>query len=62
MTIKTSKVLITVALCIAIAACGGEDRKSLRVGAKPFAESLILAEMIALMAENAGIPDRKSVV
>jgi glycine betaine/choline ABC-type transport system substrate-binding protein/TRAP-type uncharacterized transport system substrate-binding protein len=61
MTIKTSKVLITVALCIAIAACSGEDQKSLRVGAKPFAESLILAEMIALMAENAGIPVERNI-
>ncbi len=61
MTNTTSKILITVALCVAIAACGGEDRKSLRVGAKPFAESLILAEMIAQMAENAGIPVERSI-
>ncbi len=61
MTNTTSKILITLALCVAIAACGGEDRKSLRVGAKPFAESLILAEMIALMAENAGIPVERNI-
>ena len=61
MTNKTSKFLVTLALCITIAACGGEDRQSLRVGAKPFAESLILAEMIALMAENAGIPVERNI-
>jgi len=58
---KYTKYLLTLALCTAIAACGGEDRKSLRVGAKPFAESLILAEMIAQMAENAGIPVERSI-
>ncbi len=58
---KYSKHLITVALCLAIVSCGGDDRKSLRVGAKPFAESLILAEMIALMAENAGIQVERNI-
>jgi glycine betaine/choline ABC-type transport system substrate-binding protein len=61
MTSKYTKYLITLALCVTIAACGGEDRKSLRVGAKPFAESLILAEMIAQMAENAGIPVERNI-
>jgi len=56
-----AKYLVTLALCITIAACGGDDRKSLRVGAKPFAESLILAEMIAQVAENAGIPVERSI-
>ncbi|MCP4768371.1 MAG: hypothetical protein GY875_19160 [Gammaproteobacteria bacterium] len=61
MATKYTKYLLTIALCAAIAACGGDDRKSVRVGAKPFAESLILAEMIAQMAENAGIPVERSI-
>ncbi len=61
MTSKYTKYLVTLALCVTIAACGGEDRKSLRVGAKPFAENLILAEMIAQMAENAGIPVERNI-
>jgi glycine betaine/choline ABC-type transport system substrate-binding protein len=56
-----TKYLITLALCATIAACGGDDRKSLRVGAKPFAESLILAEMIAQVAESKGIPVERSI-
>ncbi len=44
-----------------LAACGGGDGKSLRVGAKPFAESMILAEMIAQMAEAEGIPVERSI-
>jgi len=58
---KYTKYLTTLALCATIAACGGDDKKSLRVGAKPFAESLILAEMIAQMAENQGIPVERSI-
>ncbi len=61
MTNKYTKYLVTLALCVTIAACGGEDRKSLRVGAKPFAESLILAEMIAQVAESKGIPVERSI-
>ena len=37
-----------------LAGCG-EEPHSLRVGAKPFSESMILAEMIAQLAENEGI-------
>jgi osmoprotectant transport system substrate-binding protein len=58
---KYIKQVAAVLLCAALVACGGEDRKSLRVGAKPFAESMILAEMIAQMAENAGIPVERSI-
>jgi glycine betaine/choline ABC-type transport system substrate-binding protein len=58
---KYTKYLITLALCVTIAACGGDDSKSLRVGAKPFAESLILAEMIAQVAESKGIPVERSI-
>ena len=61
MTGKYTRYLITLALCATIAACGGDDKKTLRVGAKPFAESLILAEMIAQMAENQGIPVERSI-
>lgn len=58
---KYLKQVAAVLLCTVLVACGGEDRKSLRVGAKPFAESMILAEMIAQVAENAGIPVERSI-
>jgi osmoprotectant transport system substrate-binding protein len=58
---KYSKYLIPLALCVAIAGCGGDEQKTLRVGAKPFAESLILAEMIAQIAENEGIAVERSI-
>jgi len=58
---KYTKYLVSLALCVAIAGCSGEDKQALRVGAKPFAESLILAEMIAQMAENEGIPVERSI-
>jgi glycine betaine/choline ABC-type transport system substrate-binding protein/TRAP-type uncharacterized transport system substrate-binding protein len=47
-------------LCLGLVACG-EEGKSLRVGAKPFAESMILAEMIAQMAEAEGIRVERSI-
>ena len=58
---KYLKQVVAVMLCSVLVACGGDDRKSLRVGAKPFAESMILAEMIAQVAENAGIPVERSI-
>jgi len=58
---KYTKYIVSVLLCAALVGCGGDDRKSLRVGSKPFAESMILAEMIAQMAENAGIPVERSI-
>ena len=61
MITKYTKYMLAAFLCAALAACGGEDRKSLRVGAKPFAESLILAEMIAQMAEAEGIAVERSI-
>lgn len=61
MTNQYLKYIAITLLAAAIAACGGEDRKSLRVGAKPFAESMILAEMIAQMAEAEGIPVERSI-
>ncbi len=38
-----------------------DEGSSLRVGAKPFAESMILAEMIAQLAENEGIRVERSI-
>ena len=61
MATKYLKYLVTFLLCTALAACGGDDSKKLRVGSKPFAESLILAEMIAQVAENNGIPVERSI-
>ena len=55
------KQFVVAAFCVALVSCGGDDGKTLRVGAKPFAESQILAEMIAQVAENAGIPVERSI-
>ena len=52
---KTLKTLLILVISLGLVACA-EEGKSLRVGAKPFAESMILAEMIAQMAEAEGIP------
>ena len=43
-----------------LAGCG-DDARTLRVGAKPFSESLILAEMIAQLAENEGISVERNI-
>ena len=58
---KYTKYLVTLALCVTIAACSGDKQQSLRVGAKPFAESQVLAEMIAQVAESKGIPVERSI-
>jgi glycine betaine/choline ABC-type transport system substrate-binding protein/TRAP-type uncharacterized transport system substrate-binding protein len=55
--IKIAAILL---LSLGLSSCSQED-KSLRVGAKPFAESMILAEMIAQLAEAAGIPVERSI-
>ncbi len=55
------KRIVIAAFCVALASCAGDDGKTLRVGAKPFAESQILAEMIAQMAENAGISVERNI-
>jgi len=51
-------------LCLLVAvfmtACGGEQ-EVLRVGSKPFTESMVLAEMIAQLAENEGIAVERSI-
>ncbi len=43
-----------------VAGCA-EDAPTLRVGSKPFSESMILAEMIAQMAEHEGITVERSI-
>ena len=57
---KFVKIAAVLLLGLGIAACA-EEGKSLRVGAKPFAESMILAEMIAQMAEADGIRVERSI-
>ena len=44
-----------------LATCADEDDKSPRVGARPVAEGLNLAEMIAQAARNQGIAVERSV-
>ena len=46
--------LMVVVFSVSIIGCADEEQ-SLRVGSKPFSESMILAEMIAQLAENEGI-------
>jgi len=53
--------LVAALLCAALVGCANDDGKTLRVGSKPFAESMILAEMIAQMAEAQGIPVERSI-
>jgi glycine betaine/choline ABC-type transport system substrate-binding protein len=54
MITKSTVFLVALALSIALAGCGNEQHV-LRVGSKNFAESMILAEMIAQLAENEGV-------
>ena len=54
MTNKALTCLKVVLLGVLVAGCA-EQKQSLRIGSKPFSESMILAEMIAQLAENAGI-------
>ena len=57
---KTLKLLSVLLVASTLIGCA-EEGKSLKVGAKPFAESMILAEMIAQMAENQGIAVERSI-
>ena len=54
MTKKALLCLQAVLLGGFLAGCG-EQKESLQVGSKPFSESMIIAEMIAQLAENQGI-------
>ena len=54
MTKRAFICLNAVVLGVFLAGCA-EQKQSLRVGSKPFSESMILAEMIAQLAENQGI-------
>ena len=58
--LKNQALLIAVLISVALAGCGG-DTQTLRVGAKPFSESMILAEMIAQLAENEGITVERNI-
>ncbi len=60
MKTKMTKYLFVLMLGGLLIGCADEG-KSLRVGAKPFAESMILAEMIAQLAENEGIRVERSI-
>lgn len=57
---KLIKIAVILLLGLGLVACA-EEGKSLRVGAKPFAESMILAEMIAQLAEANGIRVERSI-
>ena len=54
MSNKALVCLKAVLLGVLLAGCA-DQKQSLRVGSKPFSESMILAEMIAQLAENEGI-------
>ncbi len=53
---KKILLLITAAAFGVLLAGCAEQKQKLRVGSKPFTESMVLAEMISQLAENAGIP------
>ena len=55
-----TKLVASVVLACLMAGCT-EESPTLRVGSKPFSESMILAEMIAQMAENEGIAVERSI-
>jgi len=57
---KITQYLLVLAISMVLIGCGGEEH-TLRVGAKNFAESMILAEMIAQLAENEGIPVERKI-
>ncbi|MGB5706492.1 MAG: glycine betaine ABC transporter substrate-binding protein [Arenicellales bacterium] len=54
MKINMLKLLLVIIFGMSVSACQ-DDKRTLRVGAKPFSESMIIAEMIAQLAENQGI-------
>ena len=55
-----NKAVVALSLSLALAACDS-GKEVLRVGAKPFSESIILAEMIAQLAENKGIAVERNI-
>ena len=55
------RILVAFSLVGMISGCGKEGNKSLKIGAKPFSESMILAEMVAQTAENAGISVERNI-
>ena len=57
---KLNKSFIAVLLSIFLLSCT-DDNKTLKVGSKPFTESMLLAEMIAQLAENEGIKVERSI-
>jgi len=57
---KITTYLIFLAMPVALIGCGSEQH-ILRIGSKNFAESMILAEMIAQLAENEGISVERNI-
>ncbi len=57
---KMTRYLLMIVISVILVGCGGEER-TLRVGSKNFAENMILAEMIAQLAENQGIPVERKI-
>jgi glycine betaine/choline ABC-type transport system substrate-binding protein len=53
------KLMVVVSLGMVVGCA--EEEQSLRVGAKPFSESMILAEMIAQLAENEGVAVERNI-
>ena len=57
---KVTTYLFVAILSVTLFGCA-DQKETLRVGAKPFSESLILAEMIAQVAENEGISVERNI-
>lgn len=60
MNFKITKYLFVAVLSATLIGCA-DNKENLRVGAKPFSESLILAEMIAQVAVNEGITVERNI-
>ena len=58
---KTASICLKAALIATLLAGCADQKESLRVGSKPFSESMILAEMIAQLAENEGIAVERNI-
>lgn len=55
MSKKILSLMTAAAFGVLLAGCA-DQKQNLKVGSKPFTESMVLAEMISQLAENAGIP------
>ena len=58
---RTALITTVIAAALALAGCGEQDNPILRIGSKDFTESMLLSEMMALMAEREGITVQRAI-